>query len=103
MMRPDAPLLQGQSAFYMLHPSLAGRVDFPDMAGLAANRPLFLRSGHGDRHMPVDSVQRAFGRLAKLAKGTDGSVVDAAFHDAGHTMPAEVTQAALRFLMHHLR
>ncbi|MBB3988238.1 dienelactone hydrolase [Sagittula marina] len=98
LMRPGAPLLAGQSAFYMLHPKIAGRADFPDLAGLAARKPQFYRSGRGDRHMPEDSVIRAWGRIARICRAAGGPRPDTALHDAGHTCPRETLAEAVAFL-----
>ena len=96
LMWPGAPLLAGQSAFYMLHPGVDG--DFPDLAGLAAPRPLFLRSGTADRHMPVDAVEGAYADLARIWQAAGGTAPDAAFHTGGHVCPPPVQTAAARFL-----
>ena len=39
LMQPGANLLRGQSAYYMLHPQLAGKLDYPDIAALMAPAP----------------------------------------------------------------
>ncbi|SLN27514.1 Dienelactone hydrolase family protein [Aquimixticola soesokkakensis] len=98
MMVAGAPLLAGQSAFYMLHPALAGRLDFPDMAALALRAPLFLRSGQSDRHMPTDSVARAYGALDAMADAGAVARADSGFHTAGHQCPAPVIAQAIAFL-----
>lgn len=97
IMAPNAPLLKGQSAFYMLHPQIADRADFPDMAGLATDKPLFLRSGHGDPHMPEHSVKKAFDHITQIAQACGGPVPNTGWHDAAHRCPASVTQAAIEF------
>jgi dienelactone hydrolase len=50
LMRPGGNQLRGQSAFAMLHPALGGRLDYPDVAGLAAPKPMLFLSGRQDRH-----------------------------------------------------
>ncbi len=42
LMTPDNNVLRGQSSFYMLHPGIANKLDFPDIASLAAPRPMLL-------------------------------------------------------------
>lgn len=103
LMRPGAPLLQGHSAFSFLHPGIDPRADFPDLAGLAADRPMFFRSGRGDRHMPEDGVAKAWDRIARIAKAAGGPRPDTGFHDMGHSCPPAQTDAAIRFLCRHLR
>lgn len=102
LMAHGMPLLKGQSAFYMLHPALAGRADFPDLAGLGAHKPSFFRSGRGDPHMPEGSVTAAWQGIAAIAAETGGPAPDTAFHDAAHTCPSRCLDDAIRFLAHHL-
>ena len=54
LMRPGGNQLRGQSAFAMLHPALGGRLDYPDVAGLAAPKPMLFLSGRHDRHFPAE-------------------------------------------------
>ena len=55
-MRPGGNQLRGQSAFAMLHPALGGRLDYPDVAGLAAPKPMLFLSGRHDQHFPVTTA-----------------------------------------------
>lgn len=103
MMRPGAPLLQGHSAFSFLHPAIAPRADFPDLAGLAADRALFFRSGRGDRHMPEDGVTAAWDHIASIARAAGGPVPDSGLHDDAHTCPPATLAEAIAFLAHHLK
>ncbi len=64
LLRPGEHTLQGQSAFAMLHPGLAGLMDHPDVAALIAPRPLLLIASPEDRLFPFDAVQRAAAQLA---------------------------------------
>lgn len=98
LMQPGAPLLKGQSAFYFLHPALAARADFPDLAGLAARKPLFFRSGQGDPHMPEESAARSYARITDICKAADGPPPDTGFHNHAHTCPAPVLAEAVAFL-----
>ncbi|MDT0682970.1 alpha/beta hydrolase family protein [Roseicyclus sp. F158] len=102
LMAPGMPLRSGHSAFHFLHPGLSHRADYPDLAGLAAGKPLFFRSGRGDRHMPQDSVRRAWSHVARIAQAAGGPAPDTAFHPHGHTCPPDVLEAAASFLAAHL-
>ena len=102
LMRPGAPLLRGQSAFWMLHPGLAHHADFPDLAGLCGAKPQFYRSGRGDRHMPEDSVARAWDTLSVIAAAAGGPPPDTGFHDHAHTCPSETLDEAVAFLSRQL-
>lgn len=103
LMAKGMPLLRGQSAFYMLHPTLAARADFPDLAGLAAPKPMFFRSGRGDRHMPEASVRAAWNQINQIATAAGGPAPDTGFHEAGHTCPRASLSQAVAFLQTHLR
>lgn len=102
LMRPGGPLLAGQSAFYMLHPQVSARADFADLAGLAGRKPQFYRSGRGDRHMPEDSVLRAWGQIERITGAAGGPAPDTGFHDEGHTCPRTALDQAVAFLRQQL-
>jgi dienelactone hydrolase len=99
LMGQGAPLLRGQSAFYMLHPGVAGVADFPDLAGLAAPKPLFLRSGRDDPHMPEGAVAGAWDDLRRIWEAAGGEGPDCAFRPGGHTCGAETQSEAADFLL----
>ncbi|NUP19493.1 MAG: hydrolase [Streptomyces sp.] len=63
MMVPGNNALRGQSAYYMLHPGLARHLDFPDVAGIAAPRPMLFLNGGLDPLFPADGVRVAHERL----------------------------------------
>ena len=66
LMRPGGNQLRGQSAFAMLHPALGGCLDYPDVAGLAAPKPMLFLSGSHDRHFPAKIAERAFADLRRI-------------------------------------
>jgi dienelactone hydrolase len=92
LLRLGAPVTTGQAAFWMLHPSLTALADLPDLAGAAAPRPLFLRSGTTDRHLPLAAVEPAFADLRAIWP------VDAAIFEGGHVCPPEIQDQAIAFL-----
>lgn len=96
LMRDGAPLLAGQSAFYMLHPGIGA--DYPEMAGLAAPKPLFLRSGVADRHLPADAVEAAWHDLDAIWRAAAAAPPDHAFHPDGHICPPALQAEAADFL-----
>lgn len=102
LVAPGRPLLAGHSAWHFLHPGLSHRADFPDLAGLAADRPLFFRSGRNDRHMPEASVEKAWAHVGAIASAAGGPAPDTELHDHGHTCPPAVLDAAVDFLARHL-
>lgn len=99
LMATGAPLLRGHSAFYMLHPVLTGRMDFPDMAVLAAGKPAFFRSGRRDPHMPVAAVEGAFADMARCW----GPGLDTGLFDGGHAFGPAQQDEALVFLEREFR
>ena len=61
--------LKGQSAFTMCHPGLLRYLDYPDIAGLAAPRPLIILAGETDHLFPPAAVQEAFHHLHDIYAG----------------------------------
>lgn len=58
--------LKGQSAFTMMHPGQARWLDYPDVAGLAAPKPLLIYAGEKDGLFPIASVREASDKIAKI-------------------------------------
>ncbi|MBT2411365.1 dienelactone hydrolase family protein [Streptomyces sp. ISL-12] len=63
MMVPGNNTLRGQSAYYMLHPGLARHLDIPDVASIAAPRPMFFVDGERDTLFTPDGVAAAYAKL----------------------------------------
>ncbi|WP_245292545.1 alpha/beta fold hydrolase [Rhizobium sp. 9140] len=63
LMQPGSNQLRGQSAFYMLHPGIAGRIDYPHLAALAAPKPALFLSGRDDRHFLEAIATEAFRQM----------------------------------------
>lgn len=98
LLAPGAPLLRGASAFWMLHPGLTGLLDLPDMAGAGTGKPLFLRSGADDPHMPPQAVEGAYEDLRAIWDAAGAAPPDAAVVPGGHVCPLEVQERAAAFL-----
>ncbi|WP_169739334.1 dienelactone hydrolase family protein [Rheinheimera texasensis] len=60
---PGNNFSRGQTAFYMIHPGLYRQMDLPDIAALAAPKPLLLLHGEQDPLMPPAEVNEAFQQL----------------------------------------
>ncbi|GIF12994.1 hypothetical protein [Actinoplanes teichomyceticus] len=60
---PGNDPLRGRSAFSVLHPGLYRYLDIPDVASLAAPRPMYLAGGAGDPLLPPAGVQAAYAEL----------------------------------------
>ncbi|MFF7445210.1 MULTISPECIES: alpha/beta hydrolase family protein [unclassified Streptomyces] len=63
MMVPGNNALRGQSAYYMLHPGLARFLDFPDVASIAAPRPMLFFDGGLDPLFTAEGVRAAHDKL----------------------------------------
>ncbi|MFF7131752.1 dienelactone hydrolase family protein [Streptomyces sp. NPDC008196] len=63
MMVPGNNTLRGQSSYYMLHPGLSRFLDFPDVASIAAPRPMLFFNGGLDPLFPTDGVHVAYDKL----------------------------------------
>ncbi|MFP8961753.1 dienelactone hydrolase family protein [Streptomyces nanhaiensis] len=63
MMVPGDNALRGQSAYFMLHPGLARHLDLPDVASIAAPKPLYLTGGSEDPLFTAAAVEAAYSRL----------------------------------------
>ncbi|WP_406446505.1 dienelactone hydrolase family protein [Streptomyces sp. NBC_01613] len=63
MMVPGNNTLRGQSSYYMLHPGLARHLDIPDVASIAAPRPMLLLDGEQDPLFTAEGVQVAYAKL----------------------------------------
>ncbi|MET9154299.1 dienelactone hydrolase family protein [Streptomyces griseoflavus] len=71
MMVPGNNTLRGQSAFHMLHPGLARHLDIPDVAALAAPKPMLFFHGARDALFPADGVRVAYDRLRAVWRACD--------------------------------
>jgi dienelactone hydrolase len=99
LMAPGNNQLRGQSAFYMLHPALGGRLDYPDLAGLAAPRRMQFLSGSHDRHFPIGTAEAAFGQLRRIWHAAGASAaLETCITSAGHVFTTEQQASAFAFL-----
>ena len=60
---PTGNFSQGQTAFYMLHPGLLADFDLPQIAALAAPKPLLVVMGGQDPLMPRAGIEAGFSQL----------------------------------------
>ncbi len=66
LMVPGNNQLKGQSSFALLHPYLARYLDYPDVAALAAPKPMLMYAGSQDALFPLASVSQAFAKMAQV-------------------------------------
>lgn len=66
LMVPGNNQLRGGSAWQMLHPGLMRFLDYPDVASLAAPKPMLVFAGEQDPLFPVPSVNAAFDKMRSV-------------------------------------
>lgn len=66
LMVPGNNQLKGQSAFTMLHPGVAQYLDYADVAGLAAPKPMLVYAGEKDPLFPVETANQAAEKMKKI-------------------------------------
>ena len=65
---PGDGQLKGNSAFSMLHPTIAKYLDYPDVAGLAAPKPMYFIGGDNDAVNPTAGTKEAYEKVQKIWK-----------------------------------
>ncbi len=101
LMQPGNNQLRGQSAFCMLHPPIAGKLDYPHFAGLAAPKPALIFSGAQDRHFPESAALAAHRQIHDIwnAAGAAEQVETRQWQGA-HYFPVEQQDRAITWLDH---
>lgn len=99
-MTPGNNQLRGQSAFWMLHPGLAAKLDYPHIAAIAAPKPALFINGGQDKLMPVQGTQKAYQQMQQLwqAHGASEKLVSELWLEQGHEFTAEQQQRVWRWL-----
>jgi dienelactone hydrolase len=99
LMVPGNNQLKGQSSFAMLHPLLARYLDYPDIAALAAPKPLLVYAGAEDVLFPPDAVQPALAQLRSVWAAQHASdKLETRVWPGGHQFPAPQQDAAFDWL-----
>lgn len=84
--------LKGNSAFSMLHPFIARYLDYPDVAGLAAPKPMMFIGGTADPVNPVAGTEEAYAKMHKIwtANKADENLQTILVQDGSHDfLPAQ--------------
>lgn len=104
LMVPGNNTLRGQSAFYLSHPGLGRYLDFPDVASLAAPKPMLFFAGEEDPLFPLPAVQASFDRMQAVweAHGA-GAKLETRIWPSGHVFQEEQQEAAFDWLDRVLR
>lgn len=99
---PAGNFSKGQSSFYLLHPGLLAQLDLPDIAALAAPKPLLLVMGGKDPLMPASGVQQGFQKLQQWyqqCSATASAGLQLKFWpEKGHIFDAQMQQQVLHWL-----
>ncbi len=100
LMVPGNNVLRGQSAFYMLHPGLASRLDFPDIASLAAPNPMLLFNGGEDPLFPQLSVEQAYEKVHRVwrSQQAEERLVTQIWPELGHVFALEQQEVVFPWL-----
>lgn len=99
LMQPGNNQLRGQSAFSMLHPQIAGRLDYPHFAALAAPKPMLIFTGGEDRHFPAHAVSAAHEQLhAAWAAAGEDRLETRVWPNAAHAFPVDQQNYAMDWL-----
>ena len=92
--------LKGNSAFSMLHPTMAKFLDYPDIAGLAAPKPMYFIGGQYDAVNPEAGTKEAYEKVHKIwaAANAADKVKTEIVPGMEHAFPAEQQKAAFDWL-----
>ncbi|MFT4172279.1 MAG: alpha/beta fold hydrolase [Rhodocyclaceae bacterium] len=100
LMVPGNNQLKGQSAFNMMHPGLLRYLDFPDVASLAAPKPMLFYNGGTDTLFPTASVDVAYNKMAQVwaAYGAADKLSTQTWSTLGHVFVQDEQDAAFTWL-----
>lgn len=100
LMVPGNNQLKGQSAFTMLHPFIANYLDYADVAGLAAPKPMLVYAGGKDTLFPLDCVNEAFDKMHTIWKANkaDKKLETKIWNDYGHEFRDDERKDAFKWL-----
>jgi fermentation-respiration switch protein FrsA (DUF1100 family) len=105
LLMPGNNILRGQSSFYMVHPGLPVRLDIPDIAGIAAPKPLLLFNGAQDTLFPRESVTDAYAKVHRIWRSQQAelNLTTRLWPNLGHVFVQEQQNAAFAWLDQWLR
>lgn len=100
LMVPGNNQLKGQSAFTMLHPFIAKYLDYPDVAGIAAPKPMLVYAGGKDGLFPLECVNEAFSKMHDIwkANGAEDKLLTKIWPDNVHEFRTPQRQEAFDWL-----
>jgi dienelactone hydrolase len=100
LITPGNNTVRGQSAFYMTHPGLANELDYPDVASIAAPKPMLFYNGGQDKLFPTAVVQEAYAKMKAVwqSQNAAAQLVTQIWPDRGHIFDREMQAAAFDWL-----
>ncbi|MET9811410.1 dienelactone hydrolase family protein [Streptomyces sp. NPDC006355] len=100
MMVPGNNTLRGQSAYYMLHPGLARHLDIPDVASIAAPRPMLFFHGGLDPLFPAEGVRVAYDKLRAVwrARNAEERIRVKTWPELGHVFTDQMQDEVFSWL-----
>lgn len=100
LMVPGNNQLKGQSSFTMLHANVGRYLDYPDVAGLAAPKPMLVYAGEKDPLFPQESAMAAFAKMKKIwaANGAADKLETRVWPGLAHVFVQEQQEAAFDWL-----
>jgi dienelactone hydrolase len=105
LMIPGNNLLRGQSAYYMTLPGLIRYLDHPDVASIAAPKPLLFYAGELDPIFPAEAVKEAFTTMRHVwrSQGASARLETKVWPGCGHEFNREQQKAIFDWLDHWLK
>ena len=105
MMVPGNNTLRGQSAYYMLHPGLYRYLDIPDVASIAAPRPMMLIAGEHDPLFTAAGVETAYAKMRAVwaSRRAQDRLSTTIWPGLGHVFAGEMQDEAFAWLDRRLR
>jgi dienelactone hydrolase len=105
MMVPGNNTLRGQSAFFMLHPGLYRYLDIPDVASIAAPRPMMVFDGETDPLFTPAGVATAYAKMHKVwaSQSARNRLSTKVWPGLGHVFVQEMQDEAFAWLDRWLR
>lgn len=100
MMVPGNNTLRGQSAFHMLHPGLYRHLDIPDVASIAAPKPMMVFNGELDTLFSPAGVTAAYDKMRAVwrSQGAADLLSTKLWPSLGHIFSAEMQHEAFDWL-----
>jgi dienelactone hydrolase len=100
LMVPGNNALRGQSAYHMLHPGLARHLDLPDVASIAAPRPMLFFHGGLDPLFTAAGVRAAHDRLRAVwrSRHAEERLHLKTWPDRGHVFDARMQDEVFAWL-----